>query len=189
MGKNDRSQDISSALGGTLNILGLKIDLAKLLSSPDETKESLAGLRERLKAAGGKESLSDEEWNGGASITGNIRTHGVLGEREFHMGTFGRQERSTRRKTEAPPVETVEPPVDVFYEKERVVIVADVPGVETGDLELKIDHDVFSLSTRANARRRYRKTLHLDSPIEPDSMQASCRNGVLEVSVKRHEKA
>jgi len=83
MKKDDKEFNVSDVLGGTLNILGLKIDLAKLLSSPQDIRDQLEELRGRLKQAGGKEVLGDEEWrSGGVSIGGHFRTRGILGDTE-----------------------------------------------------------------------------------------------------------
>jgi len=88
MKKEDKKSDISDVFGGTLNIFGLKIDLAKLLSSPEDVKGGLEELRGKLKKAGGREVMSDEEWkSGGMSISGHFRTSGILGDREYHVGT------------------------------------------------------------------------------------------------------
>ncbi len=190
MTKSDKEKEpeLSGLLSGTLNILGFKLDLGDLLSSPEELKGGLEALREKLKEAGGKEVLSDEEWRqGGASITGHIRTHGLLGEQEFHVGTLGR---SQRRKAggptrAAPEVEVTEPPVDVFDEGQEVTIVADVPGISLEELDLKVEGSLVSLSSKATARRSYRKEIRLGAELEPSSLRATCRNGVLEVRVQK----
>ncbi len=190
MKKEDEKSDISDIIGGTLNISGLKIDLAKLLSSPEDVKGGLEQLREKLKKAGGKEVMSDEEWkSGGVNISGHFRTSGVLGDREYHVGTTPPPvEPVVRRKREkkAPePPEAVEPPVDVFREAKEIVVVAEVPGVELADLELKVKDNVLSLSTKPTARRNYHKKIELGSPVDEGSLKATCRNGILEIHLQK----
>ena len=186
--EKEKEPELSGLLSGTLNILGFKLDLGELLSSPEELKGGLEALREKLKKAGGKEVLSDEDWRqGGASITGHIQTHGILGEQEFHVGTLGR---SQRRKAgapapAAPEVEVTEPPVDIFDEGQEVTIVADVPGISLEELDLKVEGSLVSLSSKATARRSYRKEIRLGAELEPSSLRATCRNGVLEVRVQK----
>ena len=183
MDKADKESDVSDVLGGTLDILGLKIDLGKLLSSPEDVKDRLEELRGKLKAAGGKEVSSDEAWRkGGASISGHFRTSGVLGEREYHIGTAGPSTRPEGRESISEPLE---PPVDVFHEAEEVMIVAEVPGVELADLELMVQDDVLAVSTRPAARRSYRKEIKLGCRVDKDRLKASCRNGILEVHLRR----
>jgi len=167
MKKETKETDISDVIGGTLNIFGLKIDLAKLLSSPEDVKDRLEELREKLKKAGGKEVMSDEEWkSGGVSISGHLRTSGILGDREYHVGT-------------------TTPPVDVFREAKEIVVVAEVPGVELVDLELRVNDDVLFLATKSTARRNYLKKIELDSPVEESSLKANCRNGILEIHLQK----
>lgn len=189
MDKRKGRPDATDLLGGTLNILGLTIDLGELLQAPENLKGRLEELRERLKAAGGKEVLSGEAWQkGGATITGHIRTRGLLGEREFHIGTLGRAGRDAKEAPAPQPPETVEPPVDVFDEGKWVTIVADVPGVTLEDLEVKVEGSTLSLSTRPTARRSYRKELRLQAELDPEGLQSACRNGVLEVRVRKRGK-
>ena len=186
MEKGDKESNLSDVIGGKLNLFGLKIDLGKLLSSPEDVRERLEELREKLKKAGGREVLSDEEWRGGeTSISGHFKTGGMLGEREYHIGTAGPATRGRGRERVSEPPEPVEPPVDVFHEAEETVVVAEVPGVELADLELKVEDDVLSLSTKPAARRGYRKEIKLGSPVDADSLKATCRNGILEVHLQK----
>ena len=184
--KDNKEPELSDVIGGTLNIFGLKIDLAKLVSSPEEVKGRLEELREKLKKAGGREVLSDEEWRRGeTSISGHLRTSGIFGEREYHIGTAGPLARQKGRETVSEPVEVVEPSVDVFHEEQEVVVVAEVPGVNLADLEFKVEDDVLSLSTKPAARRNYRKEIKLGSRVDQDSLKATCRNGILEVHLPK----
>jgi len=191
MKKEDKKPDISDVFGGTLNLFGFKIDLGKLLSSPEDVKGGLEQLREKLKKAGGKEVMSDEEWkSGGASISGHLRTSGILGDREYHVGTTTppvEPVAKRKRKEKAPePPEAVEPPVDVFREAKEVVVIAEVPGIELTDLNLKVeDESVLSLSTRSTARRNYRKKIELGSRVDESSLKANCRNGILGIHLQK----
>ena len=186
MKKEDKKSDISDVIGGTLNIFGLKIDLAKLLSSPEDVKDRLEELREKLKKAGGKEVLSDEEWRrGGVSISGHLRTGGILGEREYHIGTAGPPTRRRGREKVSEPPEAVEPAVDVFREAEEIIVVAEVPGVELADLKLKVEDSILSLASKSSARRNYRKKIELGSPVDESSLKANCRNGILEIRLQK----
>jgi len=186
MKKGRKGFDISDVLGGTINVLGLKIDLADLLSSQEKVKEQLEQLREKLKEAGGEEVLTDEEWKrGGMTVSGYVRTRGILGEREYHLGTVEPRARRRGEERVSRPPETVEPPADIFYEANEVIVVAEVPGVGLEDLELKVQDDVFSLSTRPGARRSYRREIKLAQHVEPGTLEATCRNGVLEVHLQK----
>ena len=189
---NDEPAGLSGLIGGRLNLLGIEIDLAKLLESPGEVAEGLETLRERIKAAGGKERLSDEAWQaGGASVSGYIRTGGILGDQEFHVGTMGTPSQR-RGETVAKPhgrrqagADVGEPPLDLFDEGDEIRIVADVPGAELADLELKAEDRLFSLATRPAARRSYRRDVALAAAVDPNLVAVTCRNGVLEVRLRK----
>ena len=182
----------TTMFGGRLNLLGVEIDLDRLLESPADIEQGLGALRERLKAAGGKERLSTEEWKaGGTSVTGFIRTRGILGDQEFHVGTMGnRSERENAptpraRGKRAPEPEVSEPPLDLFDEGDQIRIVADVPGAKLGDLDLKADDRTFTLSTKEGARRGYRRDVALPVAVDPAIVSQTCRNGVLEVTLHK----
>jgi HSP20 family molecular chaperone IbpA len=177
-------------LGGRLDLLGLHIDLGKLIESPEEVREGLEALRERLKAAGAREVLDDDAWtSGGASVSGVIRTRGVLGDREFHVGTAGPAGSRPGRPAPRAEAETVEPPMDVFDEEAEVVVVADVPGAAMEDLDVRVEGRVLTVATRSGTRYRYRKRLELAADVDAAGMRTSCRNGVLEVRLPKRAPA
>ena len=172
-----------------LTVLGVKTDLGQLLSSPENLKDELGALRRRLEEAGGKATVSDEAWRaGGATVTGFIRTRGLLGDQEFHIGTAGRGESGgdTRRGATTPEApEVVEPVTDVFDEAAEVTLIANVPGVALDDLTVTLQGGVVTIATKPSARRSYRKEIRLESELDPGSLRASCNNGVLEVHVRK----
>ncbi len=186
MKKDDKEFDLSQVIGGALNILGLKIDLGKLLSSPEDVRDRLQELREKLKQAGGEEVLKGEEWQrGGVSISGRVSTRGILGEREYHIGTGARPRRQPQAPKAPKRAEVAEPAVDVFDEPQEIMVVVEVPGVGLNDLELKIEERIFSLHTRPEARIAYRKEIKLAAEVDAGSLKATCRNGILEVRLRK----
>lgn len=187
MSSKKKEAGSTGLIGGSLNILGLEINLGELLAAPENLEGRLEELRDRLKQAGGKEALSDDEWKRGLRVSGVIRTRGALGDKEYHIGTAGRPGDASRPAAEPP--EPSEPPVDVFEEAERITVVADVPGASLEDMELEFKGDVLTLATRATARRRYRKVIELSAAVAPDTMKTTCRNGVLEVQVRKQTPA
>jgi len=187
MKKADKEFDLSQVIGGALDIFGVKLDLGKLLSSPDEVRERLDALREKLKQAGGKETQTDEEWRQGVSVRGHVKTHGVLGEREYHIGTGGRPVRERQPPKAPEPPEVLEPAVDVFDEPKEIVVVAEVPGVGLNDLELKVQDKVLSLSTKSKAGMNYRKEIELPSEVDADTLRTTWRNGILEIRLRKKD--
>ncbi|MBI2848805.1 MAG: Hsp20/alpha crystallin family protein [Chloroflexi bacterium] len=184
--KAQQDVDLSNLLGGTLNIFGFKVDLAKLLSSPEDVTGQLERLRARLKELGLKETLSDEEWKSGAAgVSGHIRIRGIAGEEEYHIGTSGGRRPRAKEEKAAEPPEVVEPPLDLFEDPEGLTIVADMPGVSLEDLDLKIDGRILTIATSSTARRVYRKVVQLGHEVDPESFQTTCHNGVLEIRLRK----
>jgi len=79
-----------------------------------------------------------------------------------------------------------EPLVDVIDGKDEITVIAEVPGVEKKDIDLKADGRSLSISVES-PQRRYHKELEMPAEIEPDSVRASYKNGILEVKIRRRE--
>ena len=186
MKKDGEESTASDVVNGMFDIFGLKIDMAKLLSAED-AGEQLKQLREKLKNAGGREVLGDEEWRSGeTSISRHSRTQGVAKEKEFHIETGAPPSQRKRPERQPRPPEMVEPTIDVFQEPQEIVVVAEVPGVELADLELKVEKDSLFLTTKPQASRQYRKKINLGCPVKADSLKAtSSRGGILEFHLQK----
>ena len=92
------------------------------------------------------------------------------------------------------------PRVDIREEADRFVIFADIPGVEPKDIEIHMDKGVLTIKGERKAEGRketdrlarvervhgtfYRRFALPDSA-NPESISASGRNGVLEVSIPK----
>lgn len=73
-----------------------------------------------------------------------------------------------------------EPLSDVFDEGERIVVVAEVPGVTEKTIAVTVDGDKLSLEA-GEGPRRYAKQIRLPAPVQADSLKHSYRNGILEI--------
>jgi HSP20 family protein len=80
-----------------------------------------------------------------------------------------------------------EPLVDVMEENREVVILAELPGVERDDINLNAAENHLTISVDT-AERKYHKELSLPAMVDPKSAQASYKNGVLEVRLRKLEK-
>ncbi|MFC7057788.1 Hsp20/alpha crystallin family protein [Halovenus salina] len=70
--------------------------------------------------------------------------------------------------------------LDVHESDDDVRVVADIPGVEKDDIDLKCDGRTLHLDATGNTRQ-YREQISLPTPVEETSAQATYNNGVLEV--------
>lgn len=80
-----------------------------------------------------------------------------------------------------------EPLVDIMEEEKDVVIVAELPGVEKDDINLRTTEDSLTISVDT-PKRKYHKELTLPARVDPESARASYKNGVLEVRLKKFMK-
>lgn len=90
------------------------------------------------------------------------------------------------------------PQIEVFERGGNLVVHADLPGVRRGDVEVNVDGDVLTIRGERRQEHReteggYRRTersygtffrqIPLPDGVDPDEVQASYEDGVLEVVV------
>lgn len=83
---------------------------------------------------------------------------------------------------DAPP--HLEPLVDVIDEGDDVIVVAELPGVEKDEINVKIKGTRLTIHVE-NPDRPYHKEIELPSRVRKDEAKSSIRNGVLEVRLKK----
>jgi molecular chaperone GrpE len=81
-----------------------------------------------------------------------------------------------------------EPPLDIIEDDNSISITIELPGVEKENIELIVDKNLLTLST-TEATRKYHKELRLSSEVDPDTAEATYRNGVLDIVLKKVKKA
>jgi HSP20 family protein len=91
------------------------------------------------------------------------------------------------RTTERGPVvdEVREPMVDVFDEKDDIVVLTEMPGVSRADIEVEVKEDVLSIQTSADAPRKYAAEVLLPAAVQADTMKDTFKNGILELRFKK----
>ena len=81
-----------------------------------------------------------------------------------------------------------EPLVDVFIEDKIVRVIAELPGVEKKDINVKTTETKISINATSNDRN-YSCERDLSVKIKPKTANAKYRNGILELTVERKEPA
>ena len=91
----------------------------------------------------------------------------------------------------------VPPPVDIYEDEQGLVVVADLPGVEPGDLDVRVDQGVLTLQGRTQAlatgtplHREYELTgffrqFRLPEEIAAGRIEAALTQGVLTLRLPR----
>ncbi|HVB60564.1 MAG: archaeal heat shock protein Hsp20 [Ktedonobacteraceae bacterium] len=90
------------------------------------------------------------------------------------------------RKTARGPVveEEREPLIDIFDEKDHVLVIAELPGVEEKRISAKIEGDILTLAASGGDRKYYKEVV-LPADIVADTMQQKYKNGVLEIRINK----
>ena len=96
------------------------------------------------------------------------------------------------------------PPVDIFEEKDHLVIRAEIPGVKMDDVDVRIESGVLTLrgerkqATEVKEENAYRmeriygtftRSFTLPTTVDGTKVTATYKDGVLEVSVPKAETA
>lgn len=89
-------------------------------------------------------------------------------------------------RTEAEVKESREPLVEVNEEKDHITVIAEMPGIEKKDIEIKATSHSLTISSRSNAiGRNYYKDIELPAMIDSNVAKARYQNGILEIQLKK----
>lgn len=77
-----------------------------------------------------------------------------------------------------------EPLIDIMDQKDAIVVVAELPGVEKRAINLNATDFTLTISGKKE-QRKYFKELDLPESVDPKSAKARYKNGVLEVRLKK----
>ncbi|MGB9960514.1 MAG: Hsp20/alpha crystallin family protein [Candidatus Bathyarchaeales archaeon] len=77
-----------------------------------------------------------------------------------------------------------EPLLDIFQEKDNVVVVAELKGFKRENIKAHAEKQRLILSAKAQERKYY-KSLNLPKGVIPESMRITYKNGVLEIRLKK----
>jgi HSP20 family protein len=95
--------------------------------------------------------------------------------------TFG----NVRKNERGAVVEEVwEPIVDVYDEKDHILIVVELPGVAGDKIKTELSGDILNL-TASGHKRQYSKEILLPYKVKPDSLKTTYKNGILEIKIDR----
>jgi HSP20 family protein len=113
---------------------------------------------------------------------------------------------STREETPARELtrnqeQYIAPPVDIYEDKEGLTVLADMPGVNTESLDVRVEQGILTLEARVQAPRNgepyYRefqlvnffRQFQLSEQVDVDKITAELKDGVLTVKLPTAEKA
>lgn len=100
---------------------------------------------------------------------------------EPKVETFG----NIKRTKKGPVVEEErEPIVDVFDEEDHLLVVAELPGIDSGDVKLEVEGDILTLSAKTG-ERTYNKETVLPAGVDRATEEVTFKNGILEVKYSK----
>jgi HSP20 family protein len=100
----------------------------------------------------------------------------------------------------ATPASEWAPAVDIVEEKDRFLLLADVPGVPAEDIEVSMEEGVLSVSGERRSEThdetlgvsrfertsgRFSRRFSLPETADAEGIAAKCANGILEVSIPK----
>ena len=92
-----------------------------------------------------------------------------------------------RETAKGPVVEEVrEPMIDVFDEKDCILVIAELPGVSENEIKIEVAGDILNL-TASDRDKKYAKEILLPGKVKPDSVKTSYKNGILEITLEKEK--
>jgi HSP20 family protein len=76
--------------------------------------------------------------------------------------------------------EVREPLFDVIEEKDRILVIAEMPGITTDDISVSVEGDVMNVEA-SHRDRKYRKEILLPKPVVRSGIKVVCNNGIVEI--------
>jgi HSP20 family protein len=114
--------------------------------------------------------------------------------------TSGKQMQTGREGTRAQE-RYIQPPVDIYEAPAGLVLIADLPGVAPGDLEVRLEDNILTIQAKAKhaveAEPIYRefelanffRQFELSEQVDQQKITAALNHGVLTLQLPRAEKA
>lgn len=105
------------------------------------------------------------------------------------------EDKQTSRETKRERVRILTPRVDVYSDEENIYLLADLPGVEEKDVQVKLEKDQLTISGKTSEKDisgelrysefrtgEYKRAFTLVESIEEDRISAVYKNGVLNLT-------
>ena len=111
--------------------------------------------------------------------------------------------RATGEKPLATRDETryIAPPVDIFETEDALVVVADLPGVKSEEVDIRVEDNILTIKGKADYSppagilrgefnlQGYYRQFQLSDEVDQSKISAESKNGVLSVHLPKAEKS
>jgi HSP20 family protein len=166
--KDKKGLDLDFGLGGIFDGIGKLVDLAdKLKEAGGEiNKEGNIDLGSLKKGMKGVYGFSVKNAAGGKTV----------------VEPFG----NIKKTPKGPKVEEVREPItDVFDEKDKVMIIVEMPGVSKKDIKLELKGDILEISAKSGHKKYSKEVLLETKSLKSKNMTSIYKNGILEINIKK----
>jgi HSP20 family protein len=114
------------------------------------------------------------------------------------------QKREVETKEESTmPARLFQPQTDIFETSEALTLVLEMPGVDKGSVEVKVENDVLNIEGRVDFSKydglqplyteynvgHYARSFRLSSKIDQEGISAELKDGVMTLVLPKAEKA
>jgi len=93
------------------------------------------------------------------------------------------------------------PPVDIFEKDDGLIVVADLPGVDKENVDIRVDNGILTIQATVRRETRgeglynefalldYFRQFQISDRIDQEKIKAELKNGVLTITLQKAEKA
>jgi len=93
------------------------------------------------------------------------------------------------------------PPVDIFETEDALFVVADLPGVDKDDVDIRVEDGILTIKGKASynppssilreefSLQGYYRQFQLSDEVDQNKITAESKNGVLTVTLQKAEKS
>lgn len=99
----------------------------------------------------------------------------------------------------SPAASTFAPPVDIVEDGDAIVVTADLPGLELGDVSVNVENDVLTFSGERKPEREegvhvrerwygtFSRSFKLPRTIDVERIEATLKNGLLRIRLPKRD--
>jgi HSP20 family protein len=125
-----------------------------------------------------------------------------MNDRDLIKKQDDRREITARRMDERSE-RKVAPPIDIFETDERVVVLADMPGVDRSELDITVDRGLLTVRGKQRQQTReglnpiyqeyspsiFERSFTLSELVDAENVSANVRDGVLRLEIPKRREA
>lgn len=168
--KKDISDDIKANVGVGELLKGLEnfVDLIQQMEAQGKAKISYTGEIKGLDKAKGLKGLFGIDIGIGDKGSADVKSFGNISKKEKDLVIE----------------EVIEPLVDIFDESDKILVVAELPGVSENNFHFQVKGNILFIEASGRGRQ-YRKEMLLPAMVDPEGAVTVFKNGIIEIRLPK----